>query len=102
MSCGLQNAEMPLASSLPFLGLPWVEKILWRRAWQPTPVFWPGGSCGEKSPAGYSPWGPKESDTTEQLTFPLSLVSFPRALALTPGTVCSEPSTAGSPCPAFT
>ena len=36
-----------------------------RRAWQPTPVFSPGESCGERSLAGYSPWGHKESDTTE-------------------------------------
>ena len=27
----------------------WVRKIPWRRAWQPTPVFWPGDSHGQKS-----------------------------------------------------
>ena len=27
---------------------PWVGKIPWRRAWQPTPVFWPGESRQEK------------------------------------------------------
>ena len=32
--------------------VPWVGKIPWRRAWQPTPVFLPGGSHGQKSPAG--------------------------------------------------
>ena len=32
------------------------------------PVFLPGESHGQKSLAGYSPWGRKESDTTEQLT----------------------------------
>ena len=36
-----------------------------------TPVFLPGKSHGEKSLAGYSPWGSKESDVTERLTFPL-------------------------------
>ena len=36
--------------------------------WQPTPVFWPGESHGQRSLAGYSPWGLKESDRTEQLT----------------------------------
>ena len=46
---------------------PWVEKILWRRKWQPTPVLLPGKSHGWKSLVGYSPWGCKESDTTEQL-----------------------------------
>ena len=40
----------------------------WRRAWQPTPVFLPGESHGQRSLVGYSPWGHKESDTTEQLT----------------------------------
>ena len=34
---------------------PWVGKIPWRRAWQPTPVFYPGESHGQKSLAGYSP-----------------------------------------------
>ena len=44
---------------------PWVGKIPWRRAWQPTPVFLPGESHGQRSLAGYSPQGCKESDTTE-------------------------------------
>ena len=37
----------------------------WRRKWQPTPLFLPGESHGQKSLVGYSPWGRKESDTTE-------------------------------------
>ena len=45
--------------------LSWVRKIPWRRAWQPTPVFSSGESHGWKSLVGYSPWGQKESDTTE-------------------------------------
>ena len=44
---------------------PWVGKIPWRRTWQPTPAFLPGESHGQRSLAGYSPWGHKESDTTE-------------------------------------
>ena len=36
---------------------PWVEKIPWRRTEQPTPVFLPGESHGQRSPAGYSPRG---------------------------------------------
>ena len=44
---------------------PWVRKIPWRRAWQPTPVFLPGESHGRRSLADYSPWGRKESDMTE-------------------------------------
>ena len=39
-----------------------------RREWQPTPVFWPGESHGQRSLAGYSPWGRRESDTTEGLS----------------------------------
>ena len=49
---------------------PWVGKIPWRRKWQPTPVLLPGESHGGRSLVGYSPWGRKESDTTEQLTLP--------------------------------
>ena len=37
---------------------PWVEKI-WKRKWQPTPVFLPGECHGQRSLAGYSPWGRK-------------------------------------------
>ena len=36
---------------------PWVGKIPWRRARQPTPVFFPGESRGQRSLASYSPWG---------------------------------------------
>ena len=42
---------------------PWVGKIPWRRAWQPTPVFLPGESHGQRGLAGCSPRGRKESDT---------------------------------------
>ena len=44
---------------------PWLEKIPWRREWQSTPVFLPGKSHGQRSLAGNSPWGHKESDVTE-------------------------------------
>ena len=47
---------------------PWVERIPWRREWQPTPVFLPGEFHGQRSLAGCGPWGHEESDTTEQLT----------------------------------
>ena len=46
---------------------PWVGKIPWRRPQQPTPVFLPGESLGQRNLAGYSPWDCKESDTAEQL-----------------------------------
>ena len=45
---------------------PWVGKIPWRRKWQPTPVFLPGESHGQRSLGGYNPQGLKELDTTEQ------------------------------------
>ena len=48
---------------------PWVRKIPWRRKWHPTQVFLPGKSHGQRSLVGYSPWGRKESDTTERLHF---------------------------------
>ena len=48
---------------------PWVGKIPWRRKWQPTPVLLPGKSYGPRSLAGCSPWGRKESGTTERLHF---------------------------------
>ena len=44
---------------------PWVGKIPWRRKWQPTPVFLPEKSHGQRKLAGS--WGHKKLDTTEQL-----------------------------------
>ena len=41
---------------------PWVGTIPWRRARQPTPVILPGESHGQRSLAGYCPWGCKEAD----------------------------------------
>ena len=47
---------------------PWVGKIPWRRAWQPTPVFLPGQSHGQRSLAGYDgPQGCKEFHATEAI-----------------------------------
>ena len=40
--------------------IPWVGKIPWRRAWQPTPVFLPGESHGQRSVSDYNPWSCKE------------------------------------------
>ena len=44
-----------------------------RQLWHPTPVLLPGKSHGQWSLVGCSPWGLKESDTTEQLHFHFSL-----------------------------
>ena len=51
---------------------PWVGQISWRRAWQPTPVFLPGESHGQRSLAGYSPWGHTESNSSVVLKNTLS------------------------------
>ena len=48
---------------------PWVGKIPWRRKWQSIPVLLPGKFHGQRSLVGYSLWGHKESDMTEQLHF---------------------------------
>ena len=46
----------------------WLSSVpLWRKKWQPTPGLLPGKFHGRRSLVGYSPWGPKESDTTEGL-----------------------------------
>ena len=42
---------------------PCIRKIPWRRAWQPTPVFLPGESHGQRSLEGYPAWGLNEWDT---------------------------------------
>ena len=55
---------------------PWVGKISWKRKWQPTPVLLPGEVHEQRSLAGYSPWGHKESDMTEQLTLTMSFPAF--------------------------
>ena len=48
------------------LGLiPGLGRFPWRRNWQPTAVFLPGESHGQRSLVGYSPWGCKELDMTE-------------------------------------
>ena len=51
----------------------WVRKIPWRRKWQSTPALLPGKSHGWRSLIGYTPWGRKESDTTEWLHLTSSL-----------------------------
>ena len=45
--------------------IPELGRSLGGRAWQPTAVFLPGEPHGQRSLAGYGPWGGKELDTTE-------------------------------------
>ena len=68
----------------------WVGKIPWRRKWQPTPVFLPGESYGQRSLADYSPWGRKESDTAEwrNNSFPLRAVPVSLCLFVFPPLYC--------------
>ena len=55
------NLKAEIGSSID----PWVGKIFWNRKWQPTPVFFPKKSHGQRNLVGYSPWGHNESDRTE-------------------------------------
>ena len=57
-----------MVKNLPVVQETWVGKIPWRREWHPTPVFLPGEFHEQRSLVGYSPWGLRESDTTERLT----------------------------------
>ena len=66
--CVLSDDKVHLQCRRPGFN-PWVGKIPWRRKWQPTPpVFLPGEFSGQRSLAGYSPWGCKKSHMTERLT----------------------------------
>ena len=62
-----------MVKNLPAMQEIWVQPLGWEdpleKEWLPTPVFLPGESHGQRNLAGYSPWGRKESDTTEQLTY---------------------------------
>ena len=59
------------------LGLiPGLRTSPWRRERLPTPVSLPGKFHGERSLVGYSPWDPKELDTTEWLTLSFFIISF--------------------------
>ena len=67
---------------------PWAGKIPWGRARQPTHIFLPGESHGQRSLARYIPWGRKEADTTERLTLSL-VVQWLRICLVAQGTwVC--------------
>ena len=73
----------------------WVGKIPWRRKWQPTVVFFPGKSLGQRSLADYSPWGRKrvrhnlgtkkqqKQQPSHPLSHPLRMEPASRILVLT-------------------
>ena len=54
----------------------WVRKIIWRRKWQPTPIFLPGKCHGQRSLAGYRPQG-HEKNRTQLATKQRQIVSKP-------------------------
>ena len=47
---------------------PRIERVPWRRKWQPTPIFLSGEFHAQSILVGYSPWGREESNMTERLT----------------------------------
>ena len=59
----------------------WVRKIPWRREWLCTSVFLPEEFHGQRNLGGYSPWGRKEWDKTEQLTLSFLKCACVRARA---------------------
>ena len=59
---------------------PWIGKSPWRRAWQPTPVFLPGESYGQRSLVGNIPQGGKELDVTEETYHASMYISCSRLL----------------------
>ena len=57
--------NLPAMQETRVLSLGW--EVHWRRKWQPTPVLLPGEFHAQRSRAGFSLWGHKESDMTEKL-----------------------------------
>ena len=49
--------------------IPGLGRFPWSRKWQPTPIFLPGKSHGQRSLVGYSPWGYNELDVTERTAY---------------------------------
>ena len=66
--------NLPAVQEMQVRSLGWEDSL--EKEWQPIPVFLPEKPHGQRSLAGYNPWGHKESDMTEQLTLPLPYISF--------------------------
>ena len=88
-----------MVKNLPAMQETWIQsrvgKVPWRRERQPTPVFLPEESYGQKSLMGYSPWGHKESDRTEQMSIytrcTLSSFSFRKEILSSPRNWSQDP-----------
>ena len=78
LPCWLRSWRISLKCRKPRFN-PWVRKIPWRRQWLPTPLFFPGEFHEERNLSGYTLWGGKESDMTEQLT--VSLLIHPQHIS---------------------
>ena len=80
-----------MVNCLPTMQETWVRslgwKILWRRKWEPSPVLLPGRSHGWRRVVDYSPWGRKESDTTERPHFHFNAYIYICNIGFSGGTV---------------
>ena len=61
----LKNLPANIGDIRDMVFIPGLGRFPWGRKRQPTPLFLPGKSHGQRSLVGYSPWGHKESDMTE-------------------------------------
>ena len=55
---------------------PWVGKSPWQRGWQPTLIFLPGESHGQRSLVGYSPRGRRVGEKVDSVKFPIGLADM--------------------------
>jgi len=75
LGSNLKNDRM---KSVHFQGKPFHTTVIqlyaltWTRKWQPTPVFLPRKSLGQRTLVGYRPWGHKESDKSERFHYALT------------------------------
>ena len=65
MALVVKNLPANIGDIRDMVFIPGLGRFPWGRKQQPTPLFLPGKSHGQRSPVGYNPWGHKESDMTE-------------------------------------
>ena len=73
-----------------------IKRLLLLGPWQPTPVLLTGGSHGQRSLVGCSPWGHRESDRTERLHFHFHFHALEKEMATTPVSLPRESRGQGS------